>query len=190
MHADEKEKFVRNGAVPANSDVRLYDVANLIVSTTGGNVGLVGKFWVEYDVTLFTPQIPAGGFVASGALVGAGTLSQASPMGTAALATGGIGLNCPLATLFLTNLVIGSEYVVTAWWVGTVLAGMGFTGGLVGLTLKNAQMIDVNAAATKAFATSTYIATASSCQIPISGTSTTITSSALYVATLAPAPSL
>jgi hypothetical protein len=111
-------------------------------------------------------------------------------MGTAALATGGIGLNCPLATLFLTNLVIGSEYVVTAWWVGTVLAGMGFTGGLVGLTLKNAQMIDVNAAATKAFATSTYIATASSCQIPISGTSTTITSSALYVATLAPAPSL
>lgn len=41
-----------------NGDIKTYDVANLFVATSGIPLGnTVGKLWVDYDVTLYTPQL-------------------------------------------------------------------------------------------------------------------------------------
>lgn len=54
-----KERFVRTGAVPAGTDVKTYDMGNLQLSTvgTGAATVVLGELYVEYTVTLRTPQI-------------------------------------------------------------------------------------------------------------------------------------
>lgn len=53
-----KSRFVRNGAVPANTDVKLYDTGNLFLCTQGqANTNNIGELYVEYVVELMTPQI-------------------------------------------------------------------------------------------------------------------------------------
>lgn len=61
LHALGPRKFIRTGALPANADVKTYDAGNLFVCTTDGTAVNWSKLWVEYDVTLFTPQLPPGG---------------------------------------------------------------------------------------------------------------------------------
>lgn len=53
------ERYVRTGQVPANSDIKTYDVGDLYLGTvgTGGTTVTLGELYVEYTVTLRTPQI-------------------------------------------------------------------------------------------------------------------------------------
>jgi hypothetical protein len=190
MHADEKEKFVRVGVVPANSDIRLYDVANMIVSTTGGAVGLVGKFWVEYDVTLFTPQIPSGGFISSGAIVGATAQTTLAPLGTAAVASGGIVLSATGLLVSFSNAVIGSEYLVVFETVGTVVTVAWQYQSMTGGTLKTNLSVALVAGGLGSCTAISFIASASAGVITTVCTATTVTRASAYMATLAPAPSL
>lgn len=55
------KKFVRTGAVPAGNDPKTYDAGTLFVGTTDGTAVNWGKLWVEYDITLFVPQLPPSG---------------------------------------------------------------------------------------------------------------------------------
>jgi len=75
MHAIGPTKFVRSGALAANQDVKTYDAGNFFLATIDGTAVPWGKLWVEYDVTLFTPQTPPEG---GGALAAQG-LSAATP---------------------------------------------------------------------------------------------------------------
>jgi len=50
------KKYVRIGALSSNLDIKTYDAGTLFVATTDGTTVSWGKLWVEYDVTLFTPQ--------------------------------------------------------------------------------------------------------------------------------------
>jgi len=60
--AKQKSYFVRRGAVPANADVKLYDVGNLNVCTIGqANANTIGELYVEYRVRLMTPQLGLAG---------------------------------------------------------------------------------------------------------------------------------
>nr|QXP07997.1 MAG: putative capsid protein [Arizlama virus] len=55
-------KFVRNGAVPADKDNRLYDHTNFQIATVGlpGSAGTVlGELWVTYEIALYKPTIEA-----------------------------------------------------------------------------------------------------------------------------------
>jgi hypothetical protein len=50
--------FVRAGALAANQDIKLYDVANLFVCTQGqASTATIGELYAEYDVLLLTPQL-------------------------------------------------------------------------------------------------------------------------------------
>jgi len=188
MHADEREKFVRIGAIGANQDIRLYDVANMFVSTSGGETGLCGKFWVEYDVTLFTPQIPSGGFVSSGVLVSGNTLTEADPFGLAAVATGGVILSSAAGVLTVSNLVVGSEYLLVLEITGTVISGL--TVDTSNVELKHTLFDGFPAAATSAAVILTFIAFTAAATLAITATATTVTSAVVVVSTLAPAPSV
>jgi hypothetical protein len=61
LHALGPSKFIRSAALAANLDIKTYDAGNLFACTTDGTAVNWGKLWVEYDVTLLTPQLnPAG----------------------------------------------------------------------------------------------------------------------------------
>lgn len=53
------QRYVRAGPLPANSDIKTYDVGNLFVGTsnTPASATALGELYVEYDVELYTPQI-------------------------------------------------------------------------------------------------------------------------------------
>jgi len=59
------DKFVRQGTLPANNDIKLYDAGNLFIGTTDGNALTAwGKLWVEYDITFINQQLnPTGGLL-------------------------------------------------------------------------------------------------------------------------------
>lgn len=53
-----KSNYVRIAALPANLDIKTYDIANLHIITQGqAGTTAVSELYVEYDVTLMTPQI-------------------------------------------------------------------------------------------------------------------------------------
>jgi hypothetical protein len=69
------QRFVRTGTVPANTDVKTYDIGKFYVGTsnTPATPTTLGELYVHYDVELYTPQFatnpsefspkpPVGGF--------------------------------------------------------------------------------------------------------------------------------
>jgi len=61
MHGAGPRKFIRSGPLAANLDIKTYDAGSLFVGTVDGTAVAWGKLWVEYDVTFYTPQLPASG---------------------------------------------------------------------------------------------------------------------------------
>jgi hypothetical protein len=96
LHALGPSKFIRTGALAAGLDIKTYDAGNFFLCTTDGTAVNWGKLWVEYDVTLLTPQLnPAGGGV---------------------IAAQGITSTTPTTASFLANpvQVAGSASIVSA----------------------------------------------------------------------------
>jgi len=57
-----KDKFTLDHAPSTSTDVRLYDVGNLAIASTGAAASAVcGELYVEYDVIVETPQIETSG---------------------------------------------------------------------------------------------------------------------------------
>lgn len=55
--------FTRSNSVVTPTELNLYDVGNLFVATQSQSTGgiTIGELWVEYDVTLMTPQLDRNG---------------------------------------------------------------------------------------------------------------------------------
>jgi len=50
--------FVRPGSKPGGTDIKTYDMGQLIVATQGmADTSAVGELWVDYDVSLMTPVL-------------------------------------------------------------------------------------------------------------------------------------
>jgi len=82
---NQPSKFVRPGALPANTDVKTYDVGNFYISTYGNvNTTVIGELHVRYRVRFSKPVLEAAGSAnASGAfaLFGTVTAGEASSGG-------------------------------------------------------------------------------------------------------------
>lgn len=52
-----KEFYMRYGELMANKDIKMYDVAKLIIYVQTAHTDTLGSLWVEYDVSLITPQL-------------------------------------------------------------------------------------------------------------------------------------
>lgn len=52
--------YVRSGAIPANSDERLYDIGNFCIATQGipgsTNTTGIGEIWATFEIELFKPK--------------------------------------------------------------------------------------------------------------------------------------
>lgn len=61
LHKIEKELYTRSTpSLPANLDVKTYDVGQLFVCTDGLSAALnipIGELWMDYEVALQTPQV-------------------------------------------------------------------------------------------------------------------------------------
>jgi len=110
-------KFVRPGALPANTDIKTYDIGNLYVSTNGcyGN-GQIGELHVRYKCRLSEPVLEASSLV-GGAVqfssIGSTTAdnfagSFQQPGGTVALQSITVGLN----TITIPSGIPGNYQVV------------------------------------------------------------------------------
>jgi len=121
-----KSHFVRPGAIPPSTDIKLYDVGNLDVITQGVTTSgaACGELYVEYDVLLMTPVLEP--------LVTAGTLTTtastaAAPFGTSQISLGNITLSGAAGVLTISGLVPGSEYYVSMLIPNTSCTGMAIT---------------------------------------------------------------
>jgi len=93
LHSLGPRKFIRTGALPANADVKTYDAGNMFICTTDGTAVNWSKLWVEYDVTLFTPQLPPGGAgVLSSERITGATPTTANILGTQTVQPGSSNL--------------------------------------------------------------------------------------------------
>jgi hypothetical protein len=167
----------------------LYDSGNLFVGTVDGTAVAWGKLWLEYDVSLFTPQLPPAGVALTGTIQGAGgSIAVATPFGAVPVSTGGFTMTgASTNVLTMVGLQIGAEYCITATY-----AGAGITVGTlitpVGLTLKSTLLAAPTTAGTTGAAVSTYVATASTASVVLNLTGTSLSASAVVVSGLSPIP--
>jgi hypothetical protein len=83
LHALGPSKFVRSASLDPNLDIKTYDSGNLFLCTVDGTAVPWGKLWVEYDVTLMTPQLHPSGTTSMSAMhIIGNTPSTASFLGT------------------------------------------------------------------------------------------------------------
>ena len=181
MAGPMKRHYIRNGALSANSDIKLYDVANVYIGTVDGTAVSWGKLWVEYDVEFFIPQLPPNGGLAFGSV--SGTTGTAASLITSAVTTNG-NLISGLAgnVLSLQNMIIGNEYLIQSVCSTCSSGYCGVPSAPVGLTLKTALKADgVNITA------GTYTATANvgSLTLTSGGNTTNVLTTFSLVPTLA-----
>lgn len=63
MHKNSDAKYIRNGGLPGNSDIKTYDAGNLFVGSSGiaTSSGVLGELHVKYIVKLSIPIVQSGG---------------------------------------------------------------------------------------------------------------------------------
>jgi len=186
LNGESRRKFVRTGALAANLDIKTYDSGNLFVASTDDAAANTGKLWLEYDVTLYNPHVPPGGFQAAGTLTGNGTAAAGTPFGTGPVPSGPVVLTgASTNVLGISNVQVGQEICVAAAINGTVISAAAFN-TLVGLTLKDTLFAGFPAAATSACAMSTFIVTAQNPSLVLAVTATTVNQTLVVVTVIAP----
>lgn len=188
LNGEMKRHYVRLGALAANLDVKTYDSGNFFIASTDDPLAAVGKLWVEYDVSLFNPQVPPGGFPAGGVMSqGTGTVAAATPFGTVPISSGAISLAAAATNVIsIGNVQAGQEISVACEVTGTVITAITL-GTLVGLTAKTAVLANViNAGQTAGIVFATYTVTAQNPTLTLAITATTVVVSLLTVNVVSP----
>lgn len=187
LNSTTRSRYVRSGPIPAGTDIKLYDAGNFFVASTDDAAANAGKLWVEYDITLFNPQTPGGGFPASTTASGQTALTAAAPFGTDPIIRGNIGMSIAGSLLTIQGALVGTVICITAHAAGTVMTA--FSNTAVGATVRNHLAVNcVDAGAVSIVTMSTYVVTAQNPVITFALTATTVTSSQIVVTQLTPVP--
>lgn len=113
------QRYVRNGSVPSNQDLRLYDYGNFQFATQSNPVQNLGELWVSYCVEFFKPVLPAtvGGSISSAHVYRTGVLNTL-PLGSATVTnTGTLALTVAASSIqFLA--APSTKYLVNLTWNG------------------------------------------------------------------------
>lgn len=143
------ELYTRNGAPPANSDLRLYDWGNFQIATVGGQAASIniGELWITYQVRLLKAKLfsSLGEFNNSSKIVRNGW-TNANPLGLLANQTinyNSIGLVVSDTSSF-SFPISGSPntFTVRINWLATVAVAivypvLGFTNCSIGSFIGN-----------------------------------------------------
>jgi len=174
------QRYVRQGAAPAGTDQKTYDIGQLLVASQGvTNTPVVGELWVEYDCELITPaQAPQAS--SSGRIASGGTVSTTAFFGTAPTTAGvlaitsaaaGMAVSIPLPGQYLVELVLNGTALLPATAVGTsaAIAFQETPAGIGGGSTKLVQSFMITTSAINALLTFTDggsgSVTSSSCRV-------------------------
>jgi hypothetical protein len=172
------QRYIRSVAAPANTDIKMYDVGNLLIGTQGeANANVVGELYVHYDVDLITPN-------PSGLLAGQSEklVSGASAAANTIILTSAALTGSPVATVSANNTLLFSQpgqYLVELYATGTGIASVGYL-----LSTATYTIVDQVFLASGINGTSSVIVnvTAGGQNLVFSPTSTTLVSSTVRVA--------
>ncbi len=192
LSGDMRRKFIRSTALSANLDIKTYDSGTFYVASTDDAAANTGKLWVEYDVSLFNPQVPPGGFQATGTLVNSADISTTQPFGSAPVATGPIRMSIdPVVNPSLVNISgvqIGQEIAIAMLYQGTTITAFTLSAS-TGLTAVSGAVANIiNSAATAAARVSTFVTTSETPSFTVGTTEAAASSFIVVVSVLAPRP--
>jgi len=188
MHGDMKEKYLRFGPAGAGQDVKTLDSGNFFLYSSDDAAVQAGKLWVEYDVTLFNPQVPPGGFQGSGTIAsGGGGSTNVLPFGNTPVVAGPVGISMAANIMTLTGVQPGQRVAVAINIQGTVLAALSLD-TYVGIATSTTIANVINAGGTAAVTYYTLNVTAPNPSFKLDFTATTITAVYGVVTILAPQP--
>jgi len=181
LNAADKFRFVRNGPLSANQDIKLYDAGNMFVCCTEfASAAAVGKLWVEYDITLRIPALGPNGPAPHGGLITAGgVLTPANPLGSIPVLDSqarGISISANSVISFSE----AGDYVIELSFTGTVITAITYTDG-AGITSVGANTV-VNTAQTAAVSYRSYrVTNPATATVTVAATATTIVSAVVAV---------
>jgi len=187
MNDNMRDKYLRFGNLGPNLDVKTYDSGNFFLYSSDDTAANTGKLWVEYDVTLINPQVPPGGFQASGVLVsGGGSVASATPFGSVPVASGPIILAAAATNVVsLSNVQVGQEILTLVTVAGTTITGCA-AGTYVGCSVKSGVSSLISASGLAAALWQTLSITAPNPTFTITNTAVSITSANCFASALAP----
>jgi hypothetical protein len=126
MRSSVAMKYVRPGAQPANTDIKIYDAGVVYVSTYGNtNTSVIGELRIRYRVRLEVPVLESASIVSSNYAHFTGTTpTTANNLATAAIGTGNtflpvLGVN----TITLPASVISGNYLGVLALTATTTTG-------------------------------------------------------------------
>jgi len=133
------EQFIRNGNIPANADLRMYDHGRTVLSVGGNSVAgaIIGELWVSYDMHLILPidtavRNPNG--VCCTIISGVGQPAASTPLGTSwsTRVAGIYDTFTPTVTSTTITLPAGVQgtFLACISWAYTANAGSGFWPGI------------------------------------------------------------
>lgn len=113
------ELYVRFGDVPSGGDIRLFDIGQFNIATTGmqNATGVIGQLWCTYEVELYQHQYSTPAAVVSAHAQSSGCAS-ATPLGTAFSFAGGNSVDLQLSptTLTLPSSIKTGRYLAEVRW--------------------------------------------------------------------------
>lgn len=191
LNGEQRRKFIRAGALDENLDIKTYDSGTFYVASTDDAAANTGKLWVEYDVSLYNPQVPPGGFQASGTLMNSSDIGASAPFGLSPTSTGSLALSidpAALSTVSIAGLQVGQEIAVAMLYQGTTITAFSIS-SVSGLTAVSGAVANIiNAGATAAARVSTFVVTSQTPSFTIGTTEASATSTICIVSVLAPRP--
>jgi hypothetical protein len=131
------ELYCRPGPLGGNQDLRLYDIGNLQVATSGmqGTSVRVGELWISYQIALLKPKLYAslGNFTnaftgkigpyVSTAVAPIPSGAYTSTFGNNPLINGIALLTKNTISHFIQSMPIPQNYSLTVYWGGTGVVG-------------------------------------------------------------------
>lgn len=152
-------QYVRQGSLPSNSDIKMFDLGKLVVATGGSQAAaVVGELWATYEIKLYKPIITPStlnSYLDYAHYVCTGC-TGAVPMGTAQTRKAGdqtltfsLGASSHAVSFYPTD----RYYMVEAFWVGTSVAittpTVAVTNGTKYLCWTNTTLTEVSTAGTQ-----------------------------------------
>lgn len=110
------ELYIRDGAVPSGGDIRLFDLGQFNIATTGmqSNAGVLGQLWCTYEVEFYQHAFTAPATILTDHIINS-SCTSAAPLGAShSFATGnslGLGITSTTIT-FPTSVKVGKFMVL------------------------------------------------------------------------------
>ena len=142
-------QYVRGGANPANTDIKMYDLGNFYVATEGmQNIVLsqsVGELWVSYEVEFYKQQVQPVAYSDNFELSGMTAASWLGPAdnlhpGDPKNSIGG-RINTAGTSYLFPATAMGGKYLITYSAFGTVAAVLG--NAAAGLQITNGSLFAI-----------------------------------------------